>query len=190
MGRVIYYRQHQVTSCLWLNIFRRCFLKLTWLTCISIPIAILSVWWRRRGCGFLSMEGLASAGQVHVCPGGRVAANLGRKTICGSFLKLTTRWDQSLCAFSLNLPCIVIFSFNKPSKYFVFRNRSDFNKNMAQNLQVKLIWTVLVDLNCWFCLNDQYFFEIDVLSFKIHRFCYLCRQNGHVYFLLVEFLHL
>lgn len=29
------------------------------------------------------------------------------------FLKLTTRWDQSLCAFSLNLPCIVIFSFNK-----------------------------------------------------------------------------
>lgn len=58
---------------------------------------------------------------------------------CGSFLKLTTRWDQSLCAFSLNLPCIVIFSFNKSSKYFVFRNRSDFNKNMAQNLQVKLI---------------------------------------------------
>lgn len=42
-----------------------------------------------------------------------------RLIIFGSFLykktktKLTTRWDQSLCAFSLNLPCIVIFSFNK-----------------------------------------------------------------------------
>lgn len=69
------------------------------------------------GCGFLSMYRLVKLVQemVHVFFNDKESSlqtNTCRK-FCGSFLKLTTRWDQSLCAFSLNLPCIVIFSFNK-----------------------------------------------------------------------------
>lgn len=65
---------------------------------------------------------------------------------------------------------------------------------MAQNLQEKKNLfenssSVSLDLLSQFCLNDQYFLQLMYLvSRVIDSVIYV--EKGHVYFILVEFLHL